>query len=312
MLAAIERGYSRQTVKHMRNVLSAIFSFAKETRCFMGENPVSLVRLPEAGGDDAPAETEATPTLTFAKANEALKLMEHPEKEMMLMALLADLNMGEIRGLQWKRVNLGETEMRMDDESVPPATMAIREQWYLDRLEGLKRRRVRNLPIPPPLVPLLMKLRDRARFTGPEDFVFVSRQGTPVNQSNIVKRRLNPLATKLGVPSLSWQVFRRTRKVLEAEFGSEFMDVMAVMVGSLFPTNKKEHSTNIPAKKGIRATVSFKDASTRRSGSSQWPNGRSAVSSSSSLSRPAVAAGVTDGSVSANSMRDMAVLAGGD
>ena len=44
--AAVERGYSTQTVKHIRNVVSAIFAHAKKKQMFTGDNPASLVNLP--------------------------------------------------------------------------------------------------------------------------------------------------------------------------------------------------------------------------------------------------------------------------
>ena len=63
--AAFQRGYSAHTVKHIRNLVSAIFSFAKESQCFSGDNPVSSVKLPEA-------IPKSAGTLTFAQAKEAL------------------------------------------------------------------------------------------------------------------------------------------------------------------------------------------------------------------------------------------------
>src|ERR1035437_3557775 len=44
--AALARGYSTQTAKHIRSVVSAIFSHAIEKHCFEGDNPASLVTLP--------------------------------------------------------------------------------------------------------------------------------------------------------------------------------------------------------------------------------------------------------------------------
>jgi integrase len=225
--AAIQRGYSTHTVKHIRNAMSAIFSHARQGQYFAGENPVSQARLADQPRKEAPA-------LTLAEVEAAFRSMKHPEKEMMLMAILADINMSEICGLQWKRVNLNATESDADGDPIPPRTIAVRKQWYRDRLEDLKPSRVRTLSIPPPLLPVLVKLRNRARFSEPDDFVFVSRQGTPVNQNNIVERRLKPLAVQLGAPSLSWQVFRRTRKILLAKLGDQFPKIMATMVRDIY------------------------------------------------------------------------------
>jgi hypothetical protein len=44
--SASARGYSHQTVKHIRNVMSAMISHARRERMFMGVNPISEVELP--------------------------------------------------------------------------------------------------------------------------------------------------------------------------------------------------------------------------------------------------------------------------
>ena len=62
------------------------------------------------------------------------------------------------------------------------------------------------------MFPVLTDLGRRARFTKPDDFVLVSEAGTPVNETNIASRRLKAVGQELGMPWLSWHVFRRTRK----------------------------------------------------------------------------------------------------
>ena len=225
--AALDRGYSPQTAKHIRNVVSAIFSHAKHEQCFLGENPVRQVRM------SAPILKESS-ALTFDQARSVLGAMEYPEKEMMLMAIFTDMNISEICGLQWKQVNLNDATCDMDGELIAPRTIAVRKQWYRCELGHIQKSRERNLQIPPPLHLILMRIRDRGKFTAPDDFVLVSRVGTPINEANIVSRRLKPISTKLGLPALSWQVFHRTRKVLAAELGKQFQDVMAAMVRSAF------------------------------------------------------------------------------
>ena len=266
--AALARGYSAHTVKHIRNVMSAIFSYAKQGQC-VRDNPVSQVRLTEVLHKEADA-------LTLAQAKDALRLMKHPEKELMLIAVLSDISMSEICGLQWSRVNLTEAELHTGGELLPPRTVAIRKQWYRDKLESLKDSRIRNLPIPEALLPILVKLRSRADFTGPDDFVFVSRQGTPVNQNNIVERRLKPLAKQLGVPALSWQIFRRTRKALLSEFGKQSTDWMSTIVPSLYPSDQSEPSRNAPFKRAWPAVDSSNDRRTWGGGSSLPSRGATA------------------------------------
>jgi len=44
--AALDKGYSSQTVKHIRNVIGTVISHAAERRYFSGYNPAFQVPLP--------------------------------------------------------------------------------------------------------------------------------------------------------------------------------------------------------------------------------------------------------------------------
>lgn len=218
--AALAKGYSIQTARHIQFVVSAIFSYARHIQCFLGDNPTRLLKLPEMN-------RKRTDSLTLGQLREALGAMQYPEKEVTLFAALTGMNLAEIIGLQWKRVNLSGAEVMMDGKLVPPRTIAVRKRWSRGALDSVASGRVRNLPIPRPLLDILLKLRDRGRFTGPDDFVLVSQEGTPINQKNIRERRLRPIARQLGLPSISWQVFLRTRKALVSQFGLQFQVLAA-------------------------------------------------------------------------------------
>jgi integrase len=223
--AALDRGYSVNTVAHIRNVVSAIFSHAKREQCFLGENPVSVVRPPEA-------RRKRTQLLSLTQAKKALSVMEYPERELTLLSIFTGMNLAEILGLQWKQVNLTEEEFNRDGKPAAPRTIAVRNQLYRGSLENVKKSRVRDLPIPQPLFEILVKLKGRASFTGPDDFVLVSKVGTPVNQNNILARRIRPIAKQLGVPSLSCPAFLGIRKVLASEFGKPFRNFTMIAVAS--------------------------------------------------------------------------------
>jgi integrase len=69
----------------------------------------------------------------------------------------------------------------------------------------------------------------RENFTGPDDFVLVSRAGTPIDEHNVAARKLKPIGRALGMPWLSWHVFRRTHTTLANQLGMQFGDRMAMM-----------------------------------------------------------------------------------
>jgi integrase len=215
--AAVARGYSPQTVKHIRNAVSAIFAHAKKMQWFTGDNPASGVMLPEMIRKKAYS-------LTLAQAMELLGVMQYPEREMTLIAILTGMNATEISGLQWKRVNLAESWAHTDGEAIPPRTIAVRKQWHRGGLDNLGRKsRNRNLPVPAPLLPILMGLSRRPKFGGSDDFVLVNPAGAPVDEHNLT-RRLRSIGKKLQMPWLSWQTFHRTHTTLAFGLGLQLME----------------------------------------------------------------------------------------
>lgn len=225
MLAAQARGYSMQTVTHIRNVVSAIFSHARKGNYFHGLNPASQVAVPGMSRKEAHM-------LSLPQLKAVLEIMRYPEKEMTLLAIVTGMNVAEICGLQWKHVNLTPLEIEADGERILARAIAVRKQWYRGELNSVKIGRTRNVSIPEFIFPVLTALSRRARFTRPEDFVLVSEAGTPVNETNIASRRLKSIGHELGMPWLSWHVFRRTRKDYLQRFGPRFVDRMAAVLNS--------------------------------------------------------------------------------
>src|SRR5947209_10387416 len=158
IVSMLAREYSVQTAKHVRTVVSAIFTHAKRLGWHSGDNPAKLVRLPEMVRKEAHA-------LSFDQAVAALTALKSPAREMVLFAILTSMNIAEICGLQWKRVNLSDQFTTVDGESPPPLTIAVRAQWYRGEYGSVKAKsRRRNLPIPTSLRGVLAKIKERKRF----------------------------------------------------------------------------------------------------------------------------------------------------
>jgi len=230
--AAVARGYSVQTITHIRSVVSVIYSHAKRRHLFTGDNPASLVTLPGMTRKEAR-------TLTRAQMSDLLGAMQYPEREMALIAILTSMNMEEICGLQWKFVNLSETWSSVDGEPIPPRTIAVRRRFNRSRLSGVTRRsRNRNLPIPNSLFRLLLGQSQRAKFTRPDDFVLASQAGKPIDQKNIAVRRLKTIGRDRQMPWLSWRVFKHTRTSLLDELGIRFDELIMRQPESALPVKE--------------------------------------------------------------------------
>ena len=200
----LDRGYSVQAAKHVKTVISAIYTHAQEEDWFSGKNPAQGVKLPEM--------VRATPhALSFDQLSGLLSVLTAMVRIMVFMASLTSMNIAEICGLRWKRLNLTASPIIMDAELLPPFTAAVREQYYKGEYgsEKAKARR-RNVPLPVWLVTALVELKKRDRSVGPEDPVFAGATGKPVCENAIVQRHLKPAGEKLNMPWLSWHDLRRT------------------------------------------------------------------------------------------------------
>jgi integrase len=223
--AATQRGYSTQTVRHIRNVVRSVFAHAIRHGFYPGENPAAVVSIPEKGRGELHV-------LTLAQTIEVLERMRYPEREVALMAILTSMTISEICGLQWKSVNLTDHPLLREGISIPAQHIAIRAQRYRGELAPVPRSRRKFIPIPPLLHRVLRNLSNKAS-AGCQDFVLTTRSGRPINQINLAVRRLKRIGRQVSMPWISWQVFRRTRLSILHEFETRVQDHLSRVI---FPT----------------------------------------------------------------------------
>lgn len=209
---ALKAGYSAQTAIHIRNVLRSIYVHAIRTKCFAGENPASRVPCPVV-------IRKTSRSLNVTELRQAMQMMRYPEKPIALLAILTDMNLSEICGLQWRYVNLANYPRQIESELLPPRTIAVRHQSYRGEFSPVTEGRKRLLPIPDMLFSILSDLKSRDRFSSLQDFVLASRRGTPICPENIGTRRLKAVGKILEIPWLSWSAFHRTRLELKSRLG---------------------------------------------------------------------------------------------
>jgi integrase len=77
------------------------------------------------------------------------------------------------------------------------------------------------------VVTALAGIKRRLNYTGPDDLVFSSSKGTPLNENNLMRRLIKPAAKALGMPWLSWHVFRHTHATLGEQIGMALSDRQA-------------------------------------------------------------------------------------
>ena len=209
--AKIEAGYSPQTIKHIRNCLSAIFRHARNLRFYEGSLPTDGVELPGMVRRERHA-------LTW---EQVLMLADAMPKHRNLIILLGQTGMriGEACGLLWKFVNLSAEWLVVDGEALPPNSLLVCSNWTVGERTSTKNRKWRKVPLTTEAQSALRLHWEMARFRGEDQPVFASRVGTPLDAHNVSNRILKPAARKLGIPWACFHVLRHTTAALADKAG---------------------------------------------------------------------------------------------
>jgi integrase len=207
MSAAFVRGYSAQTVRHIRSVISALITHAMNERCLSGKNPVSGVPLP-------PIIRKRAHNLNVIQVKSVLRLMQYPEREIALITIATGMSISEICGLQWKHVNLTKTALLTDGEMIPPGCILVKQLRNSKGLSAVGSNRRRHVDIPEALLTTLVKLKRRLGDTGPGEFVLAFPSGNSISPVSARYLLLKPIGRKLEMPWLSWQVLQRAHDTL--------------------------------------------------------------------------------------------------
>lgn len=242
----ITRGYSVQYAMHIRNAISAIFTHAESKDWFSGRNPASRVMMPEIVRRELHA-------LSFEQLRRLVAALDPLTRAMVLCAALTSMNIAEVSGTRWKYVNLSDAWQVVDGESLPPWQIAVRWQHTLGSFGSVKAKgRRRNVVIPALLAEALTALKQQTSFTGPDDPVFATKNGSPADPKNLLRRRLRPAGIALGMPWLGWHDLRRTFSTLSDQIGMSVGERQALMGHA--DARMTSHYTKTPSEQA-RASV---------------------------------------------------------
>ncbi|PYT30606.1 MAG: hypothetical protein DMG57_07745, partial [Acidobacteria bacterium] len=159
---------------------------AKLKRAYYGDNPAWGVRMPEMNRKE-------THALSFDTGRELLLMLPPMVQTMVLLSMTTSLNVAEMLALRWTRLNLTGEVVVVGGEVLEPWSLAVRENYYRGKFGSVKAKsRRRNLPLSRSVANALKEVLAKSRFTAPEDLVFASRNGTPLNETNLLRRVLKP------------------------------------------------------------------------------------------------------------------------
>ena len=164
---------SRNTLKHVKSVISGIFTLAKQQDYFQGENPAR-----DSAVNPKAAEPQETYAYTLEEIQTILSLLPEPAATAFAVAGFMGLRHGEIQGLLWENYHGGE--------------MYVSRSIWNGRISDPKTRKGRAP------VPVIRQLADRLEIhrlrygspvTGP---IFANALGKPLALSSAVNRVILP------------------------------------------------------------------------------------------------------------------------
>lgn len=175
-----EGSLSRNTLKHVKSVISAIFTLAKQQDYFQGENPARDTCVnPEA------AEPQETYAYTLDEINQILVRLPEPAATAFAVAAYTGLRHGEIQGLLWENYANGQ--------------LFVKRSIWNGRVTEPKTRKGRAP------VPVIRQLADRLELhrlragnpnTGP---IFTNATGKPMSLGSLVNRVILPALNRCGI-----------------------------------------------------------------------------------------------------------------
>jgi integrase len=221
-----DSGLSSQTVIHIRNVINRVFKYARTKGAFYGELPTMDIEMAERVTKEAHA-MDFKMAVGLLEGLEPISLSAYG---IVLLALTSSMNIAELLGLRRKRVNLSKDPIMLGDRSLARESIAVRENFYRGVFGTVKQKsRNRDLPLPRVVLPVLQHLMEESPFNDPESLVFATEKGTPLDEKNLMRRIIKPIAVRLGMPWMGWHVFRHTHSTLAEELGMALSDRQAQM-----------------------------------------------------------------------------------
>lgn len=158
-------------------------------------------------------ETEEGEALTFDQLVDLAKECS-PYYELVLLLGLGGLRFGEVAGLRVSSVDFETNKIQIWE-----SLLEVSGELYT---ETPKNHRRRNFIAPTRLVEAL---KPWCQGKQPDDYVFLTPQGSPLRNSNFAKRIFKPALKRLDLPDIRIHDLRHTTVSLAKSFGGDIFDV---------------------------------------------------------------------------------------
>ena len=221
---------SEDRVKHARSYMKSIFAEAVE-QDFLLKDPTRGIKIPRN------LRQKDKTTLTWHQLRAVLAGVATRDRMLLTLEMTDALRPSELFALRWR--------------SFDGRRLTISETVYKGKIRpfGKTKKSLGDVLLPKGMVDDLWLWKQECPDSSPDAFIFPNTDGGFMDTGNYRNRILTPLAEKLGLPKLNFQVLRRTMATLAQRKGS-VKDVQAHLRHSKADTTANEYMQELPESVG--------------------------------------------------------------
>lgn len=175
-----KEGASTKTVRNLVGILQGIFTIAVDND-LIARTPVRKQHRPRLVKSEKPVWTPQQLKLI-------VESVPKNHRSLFQCAMLTGARLGELLGLQWKHIDLDAQ------------TLEIRQALWEGELVAPKTEgSVRLIYFGPSLLAALVTQKRNSNYSGPDDFVFCTDDGSPLNPDVLRRDVLYPTLDRIGI-----------------------------------------------------------------------------------------------------------------
>ena len=223
----LAKTYSQDRVKQARSYLRSIFDEAIEQE-FLVKHPTRKLRIPK---NLRPKDKQI---LSWEQLRSVLAAATRRDRLLLMLEMTDALRPSELFAIRWRS---------FDGEN----TLDLTETVYRGEIRsfGKTPRSLGKMHLPDDLAAELRQWKGECPNPSRDAFIFPNANGGFMDTSNYRGRVLKPLADKLGIPKLNFQVIRRTIATRAQSLGS-VKDIQSHLRHSRADTTANEYMQELP------------------------------------------------------------------